>query len=59
MGDFSLNSSTSEVKSKQNQCLVKVNVGRFWLGDMTCFIDHSAHILISSLQSWEFPQEPC
>lgn len=59
MDDFSLNSLTSEVKSKQTQCLIKVNVGRFWLGDMTGFIDHSVCILISPLQSWEFPQERC
>lgn len=26
---------------------------------MTGFIDHSVCILISPLQSWEFPQEPC
>lgn len=59
MGDFSLNSLTSAVKSKQNQCLIKANVGRFWLGDMTSFINNSACILISPLQSWEFPQVPC
>lgn len=59
MDDFSLNSLPSEVKSKQNQCLIKVDIGRFWLGDITGFIDHSAHSLISPLQSWGFSQEPC
>lgn len=59
MDDFSLTSLPSEVKSKQNQCLIKVSVVRFWLGDMTGFIDHSARILVNPLQSWEFPPEPC
>lgn len=48
MDDFSLDSSTSEFKSKQTQHLIKASVGKFQLGDTIGFTYHTAHILISS-----------
>lgn len=47
MDDFNLHSPTLEVKSKQNQHLIKANVEKFQFGDRIDFTYHTAGILIS------------
>lgn len=47
MDGFSLDSSNSEFKSKQTQCLIKANLGKFQLGDTIVFTYHTARIFIS------------